>query len=386
MGCVVECNDDDGRLLRATRREGPQIMRSVVTALLSFGLACILAVTPGLAQTPAAASQPGDHSAAYYDFAMAHLYDELAGAYGNRGEYVNKAIDFYRQAMKADPSASYIAEELSEFYVKTGNLEKAMQEANNLLKADPNNNNARKILARMYSRQIGDPDQGKVDQAMLKNAIEQYLKITQQDPKDSESLSMLARLYRVSHDEAAAEKAYRQVLELDPNDEDALNGLAMVYADRGDLPNAIAMLKQAIEKNPDPRMVVMLAEFYEQTKDFSNAADTMKQALALTNDNRVRQQLAVDLYAAGRFDEAVTAFQELANDDPRNAKLQLEIAEILERKHDFTGAGAALAKAHAIEANPEVRFAEAQLMKLQGKSPQAITAMQSLVNDTKKDQ
>src|SRR5579863_4471322 len=387
MGCVVECNDDDGRLLRATRREGPQIMRSVVTALLSFGLACILAVTPGLAQTPAAASQPGDHSAAYYDFAMAHLYDELAGAYGNRGEYVNKAIDFYRQAMKADPSASYIAEELSEFYVKTGNLEKAMQEANNLLKADPNNNNARKILARIYSRQIGDPDQGKVDQAMLKNAIEQYQKITQQDPKDSESLSMLARLYRVSHDDAAAEKAYGQVLRLDPDDEDALNGLAMVYADRGDLPNAIDMLKKAVEKNPDPRTVVMLAEFYEQNKDFSNAADTMKQALSLTNDNvRVRKAWAVDLYAAGRFDEALGAFQELAADDPKNVPLQLQIAEILEKKHDFAGAGAALAKAHAVENSTEVRFAEEELLRLQGKTPQAIAAMQALLNDTKKDQ
>ena len=159
---------------------------------------------------------------------MAHLYGELAGAYGNRGEYVNKAIDMYRAAMKADPSATYIPEELTEFYVQTGQLDKAMQEAENLLKANPANNNARKILARIYSRQIGDPDQGKVDQAMLKNAIEQYQKITQQDPKDAESFSMLARLYRVSHDDAQAENAYRQVLKIDANDEDALNGLAMV--------------------------------------------------------------------------------------------------------------------------------------------------------------
>jgi tetratricopeptide (TPR) repeat protein len=360
-------------------------MRSVVTALLSFGLACMLAATPGLAQAPA--SQSADHSSAYYDFAMAHLYDELAGAYGNRGEYVNKAIDFYRQAMKADPSASYIAEELSEFYVKTGNLEKAMQEANALLKADPTNSNARKILARIYSRQIGDPDQGKVDQAMLKNAIEQYVKITEQDPKDSESLSMLARLYHVSHDDASAEKAYRQVLELDPSDEDALNGLAMVYADRGDLTNAIAMLKQAIEKNPDPRMVVMLANFYEQIKDYSRAADTMKQALELTNDNvRVRRALAVDLYAAGRYDEALAAFQELATDDPRNVPLQLQIAEILEKKHDFAGASAALAKAQAIENSVEVRFAQEELLRLQGKTQQAVAAMQALLTETKKEQ
>jgi tetratricopeptide (TPR) repeat protein len=367
-----------------TSPASPRNRRAIVTALLSSGLVCI-SVVPAFAQAPAASPQP-DRASAYYDFSMAHLYAELAGAYGNRGEYVNKAIDFYKLAIKADPSASYIAEELSEFYVQTGQLEKALQEANDLLKANPANNDARKILARIYSRGIGDPDQGRVDQTALKNAIEQYQKITQQDPKDAESLSVLARLYRITHDEAAAEKAFRQVLALDPDDEDALNGLAMVFSDRGDLPNAIAMLKQAIEKNPDPRMVVMLAEFYEQTRDFANAADTMKQALALTNDNRVRQALAVDLYAAGRFDEAVAAFQELATDDPRNAKLQLQIAEILERKHDFAGAGAALAKAHAIENSADVRFAEAELMKLQGKSQPAITAMQALVNDTKKDQ
>src|SRR5580704_16519547 len=156
-------------------------------AFLSIGLACVGFITPAFSQAPAnpaPASQPDDRSGAYYDFAMAHLYGELAGAYGNRGEYVNKAIDMYRAAIKADPSSTYIVEELTEFYVQTGQLEKATQEAENLLKANPANNNARKILGRIYSRQIGDPEQGKIDQAMLKNAIDQYEKITQQDAKD----------------------------------------------------------------------------------------------------------------------------------------------------------------------------------------------------------
>ncbi|HZL56443.1 MAG TPA: tetratricopeptide repeat protein [Bryobacteraceae bacterium] len=317
---------------------------------------------------------------------MAHLYGELAGAYGNRGEYVNKAIDFYRQAMKADPSATVIAEELTEFYVQAGQLDKAMQEADVLLKANPANNNARKILARIYSRQIGDPDQGKVDQTMLKNAIDQYVKITGQDPKDTESLSMLARLYRVSHDQAGAEKAYRQVLAITPDDDDALNGLAMVYADRGDLPNAIALLKQAVDKNPDPRTVMTLGEFYEQVKDFSKAADTFKQAMALTNnDIQVRKHWAVDLFTAGRLDEALGAFQQLATDDPKNVALQLQIAELLERKHDFAAAGVALAKAQAIENSTQVRYAQVELLRLEGKAPQAIADMQALLNDSKKD-
>ena len=360
-------------------------------AFLSIGVACVSFMTPafsqGLANQVPPTTQPDDRSTAYYDFAMAHLYGELAGTYGNRGEYVNKAIDMYRAAIKADPSSTYIAEELTEFYVQTGQLEKAMQEADNLLKANPENNNARKILARIYSRQIGDPDQGKVDQAMLKNAIDQYRKITQQDPKDAESFSMLARLYRVSHDDANAENAYRQVLKLDANDEDALNGLAMVFAERGDLPNAIELLKQVVEKNPDARSVVMLGQFYEQIKDYSKAADTFRQALALSNDDiRLRRQWAVDLYAAGRTDEALGAFQGLAADDPKNVPLQLQVAELLERKRDFAGAGAALAKARAVGNTPEVRYAEVELLRLQGKTAEAIAAVQSLLNEMKKDQ
>ena len=360
---------------------------AILRALSTLGLACLLAASAFAQAPPAqtAASTP-DKATAYYNFSMAHLYAELAGAYGNRGEYVNKAIDFYQAAIKADPSATYIPEELCEFYVQAGQVEKALALANNLLKANPANNDARKILAHIYTRGVGDPDQGKVDQTMLKNAIDQYQKITQQDPKDTESLSMLARLYRVQKDETNAEKTYQQVLAADPNDEDALNGLAMVYADRGDLPHAIDMLKQAVDKNPDPRMVIMLAEFYEQVKDYSHAADTMKLALEAGDNVRVRQALAVDLLQANRLDEALAAFRDLANDDPKNFKLEIQIAEILERKRDYKGAEAALAKAKAIENSTQVRFAEAQLLKLENKTAQAITAMQTLLADSKKDQ
>jgi tetratricopeptide (TPR) repeat protein len=364
-------------------------MMGIARAAVLSLLACAATVTPGFSQSqPAAgAPAPGDQASAYYNFAMGHLYAELAGSYGNRGEYVNKAIDFYREAMKIDPSAEYIAEELTEFYVQTGQLEKATTEADNLIARNPNNLEARKILARIYARQIGDPDQGRVDQAMLKNAIDQYQRITQQDPKDAESLSALARLYRIAHDDASAEKAYRQVLTLDGDDEDALNGLAMVLADRGDMPGAIEMLKKVVEKNPDPRTVVMLAEFYDQNRDFSHGADTWQQAVSLTNDNaRVRARWATDLYQAGRLDEALTAYQGLAADDPKNAALQLQIAEILERKNDFTNAAAAIAKARALGNTPEVRYADAELLQAQGKNAQAVTALQSLLTDTQKEQ
>jgi tetratricopeptide (TPR) repeat protein len=316
---------------------------------------------------------------------MAHLYAELAGAYGNRGEYVNKAIDMYREAMKLDPSSSYIGEELADFYVQTSQLERATQLANDLIKANPNNPNAHKILGRIYARQIGDPDQGKIDQAMLKSALEEYQNITRIDPKDSESLSMLARLYRISRDLDGAERAYKAILAADPNDDDALTGLATVYADRGDIADAIATLKQAAEKNPDPTKVTALAELYEQDKQYSNAADAWKAALPLTNDNiTVRKHYAMNLEQANRTDEALKAVQDLAADDPKNPDLQLELAGIYQSKKDFANAHAALAKVEAVNSGPKVKMAEADLLAAEGKTIESIGVIEGVLSQTKK--
>jgi tetratricopeptide (TPR) repeat protein len=352
--------------------------------------AVILAAGQLAAQGPAPTPvKPDDRASAYYNFAMGHLYGELAGAYGNRGEYVNRAIDFYRQAMKIDPEASYIGEELAELYVQSGQFERATQQARDLIKLNPENAAAHKILARIYARQIGDPEQnqGKIDQAMLKSAMEEYKKIAEINPKDVESLSMLARLYRVSRDEANAEKTYRAILAADPNDDDALTGLAAVYADRGDLTSAIGMLKMAVDKNPDPRTVTTLAEFYEQDKQYANAADTWQMALPMTNDNlQVRRHLAINLLAANRLDPALKAFQDLAAEDPKNLELQMQLVEILIRKQDFAAAHTAINKAKVISNTPDVRFAEAGLLDTEGRPAEGVAIIQGLLADTRKVQ
>src|SRR5438045_1686211 len=80
--------------------------------------------------------------AGHYRLATGHLCAALAGADGKRGEYVNKAIDFYKEAMKLDSSSPYVAEELTELYIQAGQLQKAVLEAEDLLKQNPDNLNA----------------------------------------------------------------------------------------------------------------------------------------------------------------------------------------------------------------------------------------------------
>src|SRR5947209_4071808 len=138
---------------------------------ISVGSLLLLGVSAFGQNTPAASNPAkNDKAAAYYNYALGHLYAELAAAYGNRGEYFNKAVDSYRAALKADPAATFIAEELSDLYIQSGRLREAVMEAEEALKQNPADLNARRLLARIYTRMIGDTA-NKVDENMVKKAI-----------------------------------------------------------------------------------------------------------------------------------------------------------------------------------------------------------------------
>jgi tetratricopeptide (TPR) repeat protein len=357
-------------------------MNFPVRALLVIPVACILS-----GQTSAPTSQPVDKAAAYYNFSMGHLYAELAGVYGNRSEYVTKAIDFYKQALKLDPGASFLFEELTDLYIQSGRLKDAVTQAEDVLKHDPNNLDARRILGRIYARMSGDAQQGKVNEDMLRAAIEQYEKITTQDPKDVESWLTLGGLYRKSRSSVDAEKAYAKALALDPNNEDALTGLAIVYSDVGDTKKAIEKLQAVTNKDPNPRTLGALASAYEQLKDYQSATEVYRKALDLDPDNsRIKRALAQDLLYNGtnaNVEEALKYYQEFAGDDPHDTDAWLSIARIYGERRDFAKAREALDKAKAAEPeNLEVRYDEVNLLDKEGHTDQAITALKAILKDT----
>src|SRR4029077_12166897 len=178
-------------------------------AVFSSGLV-FSQTAPDAASQSASDSKVSEKATAYYNFAMGHLYAELAGAFGNRSDYTNKAIDYYRQAMKLDPAASFLSEELTELYFQAGRIKDAVSEAEDQLKQNPDNLEARRLLGRIYARLIGDTQQNRINEDMLRRSIEQFDKVTGKDPKDIESWLMLGRLQRVNHNSVESEKAYKK--------------------------------------------------------------------------------------------------------------------------------------------------------------------------------
>lgn len=323
-------------------------------------------------------------ASAYYHFSVGHLYEDLAGTYGNRSDYVNKAIDNFRLAMKEDPNAGFLVEDIAELYRVSGRLKDAVEEAQAALKANPGDLSARKVLAHIYTQQIGDAQTNHVDENMARKAIEQYKYVVDVNPKDVESLVMMGRLDRVVEDSVAAEAAFKQAMAVDPDNEDAIVGLASVYTDRNNPKAATELLEKLAQKNPSPRSLVTLANNYESMREYSLAADAYKKAVELDpNRTELKQAMAQDLALAGRFDEALATYKELMTANSQDAQPYLRSAQIYREQRKLPEARQMIDKAKTLDAdNAEVQFADANLLSDEGKNADAIAILRSLLDKT----
>jgi tetratricopeptide (TPR) repeat protein len=380
----------------------PQIHLLRPKLLLSAAF-CLAAALPGA--SPVFAQRPGDRpgatapalpgvskqadslkAGAYYHFALGHLYEELAGTYGNRNDYVNKAIDNYRQAMKDDPNASFLVQDVAELYRMSGRIREAVEEAQGALKTNPNDLNARRVLARIYTQQIGDAQTNHVDENMARKAIEQYKMITDKEPSDTDSLVMMARLQKLLGDSVGAETSFKKVLSADADNEDAITGLAGVYSDRNNPKAASELLEKLATKNPSPRALVALANLYEQMRQYSEAAETYAKALELDPSRaELKAAMAQDQALAGHYDDALKTYQQVADANPQEAEPYLGMSQVYREQKKFDQAHQMIAKAKELEPdNVDIKYNEVILLQQEGKLGDAVAAMKGLLDATGK--
>jgi len=359
---------------------------TVRTVLFSLGLAGALALSGYALAKDKTQDEPATHASAYYNFAMGHMYSELAADYGYRSEYVDKAIAHYIAALQADPQATEATEELTNLYIQAGKLREAVNEAKDLLQRNPEDLEPRRILGRIYSRLVGDEQQSRINEPMLHDAIEQYQKVVEKDAADADSWLMLGRLYKVAQNSIESEKAYKKVLALDPDNDYALSGLALVYSDLGDTKSAIEMWRKLAASDPRPEVLRKLAESYEQAHDYHNAAQTLQQAMdQAPQDPEIKKNLAEDLLLAGDTDGSLALYRELAQTDPKDPETALRISEIYREKRDFAKAREAQQQALALAPdNIEVQYNNVTLLDAEGKYPDAIAEMKKILDATAK--
>src|SRR5713226_10675620 len=263
---------------------------------------------------PPAPPRKVDRAGAYYHYTLAHMYEEQVAVYG-RSDLANKAIEEYRQAIDADPTSEYLTAGLAELYAKTGRIRDAVLEAQDIIKRDPNNLEARKLLGRIYLRSLGDMQaSNNGSQNVLKLAIEQYEQIVKIEPDNVEDHLLLGRLYSLNKDLQKAENEFKTAVKLQPDSEEAVTTLAYLYNEEGDTARATQVLSAIPEAGRSAKLYSALGYTYEQQKQYKNAIAAYRRAIERDRDNLdAIRGLAQNLMNDGQTDAALEQYKIIAD-------------------------------------------------------------------------
>src|SRR5580698_988838 len=368
------------------------IVSAVLAGILSFSQGLLAQdQTAPAKDSPAAAAQPAskaktpDRAAAYYHFALAHMYEEQVATYG-RSELANKAIEEYRAAIDADPTSAYLTSGLAELYAKTGRIRDAVVEAQDIIKKNPNNLEARRLLGRIYLRSLGDMQAGNGSESVLKLAIEQYEQIIRLQPDSMDDHLLLGRLYRLNNDLQKAETEFKTAVKLQPDSEEAVTTLAYLYNELGDTARATQVLSSVPNTQRSAKLYSALGYTYEQQKQYKEAIEAYRHAIELDRDNLdAIRGLAQNLLNDGQSDAALEQYKVIADANPEDAQTYVRIAEIYRKQGKFDLALENLKKAETmVQDSVEVPYNIAAIYQAQGRYDEAIPIMRDLLKKSEK--
>jgi tetratricopeptide (TPR) repeat protein len=325
-----------------------------------------------------------DHAESYYHYMLARRYRELAGIY-NRPEFVQRAISEYKLAMAADPGSLFLRVELAELYWRVGQVGDAVQEVQGVLKVNPKDVEAHKLLGNIYLRTMGQPQQA--DQGAKENlqkAIQQFKIVSELDPSDTDSAVVLGRLYKLNNQDDKAAATFQKVLGAHPNSRQALVSLAQLYVDQGEYDKAIAVLTQFPSDEMGAPLLGMLGYAYGQAGQTDQAVATFKKGLELEPDNEdLRRSYSDVLMAAGKPDAAREQLKKILALDPQDGPTYLRLGQLDRTTGKFDEARQELAKARDLMPdNQEVPYQQALLEDAVGNEAKAIAIVEQLLKDS----
>jgi tetratricopeptide (TPR) repeat protein len=341
---------------------------------------------PNLQPAPASLDESATKAEAYYDFAMGH-YHAQEYQVSSRSDDANKAIDFLKKAFALDPSSQQIGDELAEIYYQSQRIRDAVNEAQSILSKDPDNLAARRLLARIYVRTLGDLSNTAGQKDTLAHATEQYREILRLDPTDVDAALWLARLYRLQNDMDKSESVLRTLLAREPANEAGVEQLTQLLLDEGKSQDGIALLQGMIQRAPTPRLWELLGDAYNQIHDLPKAEMAYRKASeSQPDDIHHLKVLAQTLLVEEKFPEALEQYQRLTQMDADDPDNYLRLAEIYRRTKQLDKAEQSIRTAKAGAPNSlEVTYTEAAIYEEEGRFDEAIRVLSEAVTGVKSE-
>ena len=324
------------------------------------------------------------HSDSYYYFALGHL-DEQRYETTRLPEFAAQAIEAYKKALDLAPGSTVIMERLAEIYAKSQRIREAEVQAQNVLKLDPDDVNAHRLLAQIYVHALGDMSAGDLQKENLAKAVEQFQAILRIQPEDTYSALWLARLYRFQNKHEEAEKVLRNTVNLNPGNSAALEQLSQLLIDEGRSQEAVTLLTQAAGDSASPEIYDLLGDAYAQSKDYAKSEDAYRRAVQEDPDDPTHVHgLAQALMSQDKYAEALEQYKRLSELEPSTWENFLRMSELYRRMGKFDEAESALLRSKQLSPdNLEVLYNEALLYEDQGRYDDAVKVLTDAINGMK---
>lgn len=352
-------------------------------ALFLFSAGILL----GLPQSAPVGAKPSsvapDHAGSYYHFMLARRYEELAGI-NNSQQDVDRAIAEFKQAIADDPSSLFLHAQLGDLYWHAGRPNDAVAEAQFVLKANPNDLDAHRLLGQIYVQELGQTSLQASVKGNLEKAIREYETISRLDPSDTHSEVLLGRLYQLNHQPDQATQIFKKILDSNPNSAEALTYLGRLYVNQEHYKQAIQVLEKVPEDRRGAPTFAMLGIAYSQSGQFGKAAQNFKSALNLDPVNlNIQRQYADALMRSDKTDAARSELQKILKSDPKDGRSLLRLAQIDQTEGHFKEATAELDQASKLmPGDPEIAYTQAQLEDTLGHEDAAVKILKQLLAET----
>ena len=346
-------------------------------------VAWLAAPSPALLPLVPAQAPPRPASAAsaeaYYEFLRARSLE-------GEGE-IDEAIRAYQRAAALDPKSAEVRAELAGLYARQNRPKEAIATAEDALGVDPDNGEAHWVLGTVLAAQARGREGEAAAPAReeLARAVGHLEKARAARPYDVGLVLTLGRLYlrQPAYDRAAA--ALEALRQQEPGLPEAGWLLAQAYQGQGRRADAIRVLDETLAVQPDfYRGLLLLADLYEQERQWKKAAETYALAAAQNPrfaELRIRQASA--LLSANEPAAARDVLRDAATQSPTDGSVLFMLSEAEREAGDLAGAEAAARRLVALEPS-ELRgaLALAQVFEVRHESRQVVATLEPVAQKT----
>jgi tetratricopeptide (TPR) repeat protein len=255
---------------------------------------------------------------------------------------IKKALVLYLVLSQITVSwVSAFSKDAYQFYIRgqiagrAGDLERAIQEYENVLKIDSKAVKVYRELTSLYW-QTGNTIK----------ALDAAEKLEELSGKDVGTKLFLGNFYLVSGNTDKARELWEKVLEIEPDNETAILYLAAYYSERN-IPQAISYWKMFLEKKPDSAPgYFQLGASQEKMGQYDNAVESYKKAISIAPGSAEMHIALAGLYEKQEnFKDAIIEYNKYIELAPKSVNVLLYLGGLYYRLKMFDEAQGVFEKA-----------------------------------------